>query len=205
MGERHRAEDRRAEIVKAARALCEERGLARTTIKDIADYVGVTRSLFYHYFPDKESVVDAVLEDIVSDFLEQLERWNAARELGNIDKALEDVLVLFRRCVFESGSFRRSLVSRENASLYMRFIWRVADSASQFFVDNTVRDFRRLHNVEIDHVYETFYVLIVGLISYIRANPQADIALLKSIVAHTLHIDGYIPSLIALDEVDGAY
>ena len=197
MGGRKRrmADARRAEIVKAARELCERQGLAHTTIKDIADKVGVTRSLFYHYFPDKEAVVDAVLDDIVSDFLAELKKWNDARERGKIDKALSDVLVIFRSCIFENNSFRRSLASYENAGLYLRFMNMVADAAARFFVENTVRDFERYHDVEIDHVYETFYVLIVGLVGYLRTHPDADPELLKSIAAHTLHIERYIPSL----------
>ena len=45
---------RSAEIVVAARELYEEKGLARTSIQDITNHVGVTRSLFYHYFQNKE-------------------------------------------------------------------------------------------------------------------------------------------------------
>ena len=40
---------RSAEIVVAARELYEEKGLAHTSIQDITNHVGVTRSLFYHY------------------------------------------------------------------------------------------------------------------------------------------------------------
>ena len=50
------AGDRRDEIVDAARSLYEEKGLSRTTIQDITARVGVTRSLFYHYFPNKDAV-----------------------------------------------------------------------------------------------------------------------------------------------------
>lgn len=53
---------RSAEIVVAARELYEEKGLARTSIQDITNHVGVTRSLFYHYFQNKEEVTSAVLD-----------------------------------------------------------------------------------------------------------------------------------------------
>ena len=54
----------------AARTLYEERGLSKTSVQDITDRVGVTRSLFYHYFADKEAVTSAVLDDYVADFIE---------------------------------------------------------------------------------------------------------------------------------------
>ena len=204
MSERHKADDRRDEIVRAARDLCEERGLSQTTIKDIADRVGVTRSLFYHYFPDKESVLDAGLDDIVEDFLGSLDEWNRLREPGNVDRSLQDLLSLFRKRIFETSSFRRSLVSKENASLYTRFVYRVADGSAKFLVDNTVRDLRRYHNVEIDHPYETFYVLVSGMISYMRSHPNAEVDVLKSIVSRALLIDRFVPNMTSLD-VEGAF
>ena len=57
---------RRAQIVHAARELCLEKGFSKVTISDIASRVGMTRSLFYHYFQDKDQVADAVLDDAVS-------------------------------------------------------------------------------------------------------------------------------------------
>lgn len=187
-----RSSDRRGDIVAAARDLYEERGLDRTTMKDIAERVGVTRSLIYHYFSDKDAVTEAVLNDMVEDFLEALRYWNDQRERGHVDKALSDCLRLFRNGVFESGSFRRSLVHTENSSLYLHFVQTVADRIARYMVDSTVVDFERYHQVEIDHVYETFYMLIVGMIGLIRAYPSMSDETIKDIVAQTLHIERYV-------------
>ena len=59
--------ERRADIVAAARELYEEQGLSKTSVQDITNRMGVARSLFYHYFPDKEAVTSAVLDDYVAD------------------------------------------------------------------------------------------------------------------------------------------
>ena len=61
---------RRDAIVEAARQLYEEQGLSRTSVRDITNRVGVTRTLFYHYFPDKEAVTSAVLDNYIEDFIE---------------------------------------------------------------------------------------------------------------------------------------
>ena len=183
---------RRDDIVAAARDLYEERGLDRTTVKDIAERVGVTRSLIYHYFSDKDAVTEAVLDDIVEDFLEALRYWNAQREHGNVDKALADCLRIFRNGIFEGGSFRRSLANTENSALYLRFVQNVADRIACYIVDSTVKDFERYHRVEIEHVYETFYLLIVGLIGLIRAYPTISDETLKDLVAQTLRIERYV-------------
>ena len=49
--QRHRADVadlRRLEIIAAARELYEEKGLSKTSVQDITNRVGVTRTLFYH-------------------------------------------------------------------------------------------------------------------------------------------------------------
>ena len=58
---------RRLQIVQAAREICLEKGFSKITISDIAERVGMTRSLFYHYFQDKDQVADAVLDDVISE------------------------------------------------------------------------------------------------------------------------------------------
>ena len=71
-GESEQHATRRADIVEAARQLYEEQGLSRTSVQDITNRVGVTRTLFYHYFPGKDAVTSAVLDDYIGDYLEAL-------------------------------------------------------------------------------------------------------------------------------------
>ena len=154
--------ERRADIVAAARELYEEQGLSKTSVQDITNRMGVARSLFYHYFPDKEAVTSAVLDDYVADFIEATHYWNAQR---------------------------RSLASHENAALYIDFVNRVADRVATYIVDTTVRDYGALHEIRIEHVYETFYVLILGIVGYLRTHPDVDDEVLKDLIAQTLHMD----------------
>lgn len=181
--------ERRTDIVAAARELYEEQGLSKTSVQDITNRVGVTRSLFYHYFPDKDAVTSAVLDDYVADFLEATHYWNAQRHPGDIESALTSVVKLMRLGVFEHDAFRRSLASRENAALYIDFVNRVADRIATYIVETTVRDYGALHEIRIEHVYETFYVLILGIVGYLRMHPDADDEVLKDIIAQTLHMD----------------
>lgn len=177
------------EIVLATRALYEEKGLSNTSVQDITQKVGVTRSLFYHYFRDKEAVTNAVLDTYISDYLEAVEIWNQQRQIGEIEDALSSAVKLLRVVLFENDSFRIALASKENAELYLEFLNRVADRIARYIVDSTVVDYAIYHTVAIDHVYETFYVLIIGLAGYLRRNPQVDDDILKDIIAQTLHMD----------------
>ena len=182
-------EQRRSDIVEAARQLYEERGLSRTSVKDIVERAGITRSLFYHYFPDKQAVTSAVLDDFIEDYIEALSIWNDERMAGEIEQALDGVVRVLRVSVFEGSSFRRALDTRENAALYIEFINRVADRTARYIVDMTVRDYSELHSVSIVHLYATFYILILGICGYIRTHQDVSDEVLKDIIAQSLHME----------------
>ncbi len=186
-----RADERRSQIVAAARELYERNGLSRTSVQDITNEVGVARSLFYHYFPDKDAVTSAVLDDMIDDYIEALTYWNAERQVGHVNDALASVVKLLRVGLFESNSFHTALATAENAALYLEFVNRVAHHTAIYIIDTTVQDYGKLHEVRIEHLYETFYVLILGVIGYLRNHPDADDAVIADVIAQTLHMDRF--------------
>src|ERR1700712_1802631 len=52
----------RARIVEEAAALIHERGVAGTTLEDVKVAAEVSASQMYHYFPDKNALVQAVID-----------------------------------------------------------------------------------------------------------------------------------------------
>lgn len=56
------AEARRNQLLDVARRLFAERGMERTSIKDIATATGVAQGLIYHYFRGKDDLFWAILE-----------------------------------------------------------------------------------------------------------------------------------------------
>src|SRR4051812_43339188 len=52
----------RARIVEEAAALIHERGVAATTLEDVKVAAEVSGSQMYHYFPDKNELVQAVID-----------------------------------------------------------------------------------------------------------------------------------------------
>ena len=52
----------RARIVEEAAVLIHERGVAGTTLEDVKAAAGVSGSQLYHYFPDKDDLVQAVID-----------------------------------------------------------------------------------------------------------------------------------------------
>lgn len=179
---------RSAEIVVAARELYEEKGLAHTSIQDITNHVGVTRSLFYHYFQNKEEVTSAVLDQYITDFIEAMQHWHENRAMQKTEESLRSMVKIMRMVLFEKNTFRMALSTQENAALYLDFLNRFAAQGAEFMVMHPMVESAKCE-AQSDHLYETFYVLIVGLVSYLRSHPDADDEVLIDIVARTLRLD----------------
>lgn len=184
-----KADERRAEIIAVARDLYEEKGLTRTSIQDITNRVGVTRSLFYHYFKDKDELTSAVLDALVDEYVEALTYWNQGRQEGEIDDALASVVKVLRVGLFENSPLHAALTSKENASLYLEFVNRVTHHIATYMLESTVQDYGKLHEIKIQHLYETFYVLILGVIGYLRTHPDTDDSVIADLIAQTLYLD----------------
>lgn len=187
-----RGDVRREAIVRAARKICLEKGFSKITVSDIASEVGMTRSLFYHYFPDKDSVANAVLDDVIDEILTRLDQWNLERETGNVNKALDDIVHLVRTLIADESPFSNRMIQDGNAGLYIKFIDRAADRIACYIARTTVHDFEQMHGLPIHNVSETFFTLIVGLISLLRSHPDISDSTIKQVIAQTLHIESYI-------------
>jgi AcrR family transcriptional regulator len=61
-GHGNSGKDTRGAILEAAWALFSERGYEATTVDDILSKCGASKGSFYHHFPSKEAVLDAVVE-----------------------------------------------------------------------------------------------------------------------------------------------
>lgn len=178
---------RSAEIVVAARELYEEKGLARTSIQDITNHVGVARSLFYHYFQNKEEVTSAVLDQYITDFLEAMQHWHESQTALATDESLHSMVKIMRMVLFEKNTFRMALSTQENAALYLDFLNRFAAQGAEFMVTHPMVE-QTKYGEQSDHLYETFYVLIVGLVSYLRSHPDVEDEVLIDVVTRMLNI-----------------
>lgn len=190
--ERLAHDDRRDEIINAVRAVVAESGISRLSISAVTKRVGCTRSLFYHYFPTKEDALQAALDQSIDAFMAQLTAWNDQRVTGDIEGALNSAAHMLKTLVLQQDdAMPHTVATGGNAGLYATFVHRVADRTARYICESTVVDFAALHEVRIDHLYETFYVLITGLVMFVRANPDVPEETVKDIIASTLHIEGY--------------
>jgi AcrR family transcriptional regulator len=86
-----KGERTRARIVDEAARLIHEGGVASTTLDDVKAAAGVSGSQLYHYFPDKEELVQAVIDHQADTILDNQRR----ADLGSVEgvQAWRDMLI----------------------------------------------------------------------------------------------------------------
>jgi AcrR family transcriptional regulator len=65
--------ERLSAILKAGRKRFSLYGFEKTTMKDIASDMGLSKGSLYYYFPDKESLYKAIVEDLQQAFIIEIE------------------------------------------------------------------------------------------------------------------------------------
>lgn len=78
---------RRDEILRVAAEVFARRGVAATTVREIADAVGILSGSLYHHFDSKESMVDEILRDYWAERLDNYRRY--IDEAGDAPAILE--------------------------------------------------------------------------------------------------------------------
>jgi AcrR family transcriptional regulator len=128
---RRSAGERRAEILRAAAHCFGTRGFHGTTTRDVAAAVGITEAALYRYFPGKEAIYAAILE----------ERIAAADLIGPIEPA---ALAGDDRAVF-TGLALALLHSVESDPSFLRLMLYSALEGHEMarpFQDTRMRQFR---------------------------------------------------------------
>ena len=100
----------RARIVEEAAALIHERGVAGTTLEDVKAAAEVSGSQMYHYFPDKDDLVQAVI-DYHADAIVSRNR-QALGSANGVEAWRKMVIAAARRTKAKGGCALGSLVGQ---------------------------------------------------------------------------------------------
>lgn len=84
-------DQRREAIVAAALEVAVSKGLASTTVRDVASVMGTSSGLIHHYFDSMDDVLAAAFEQVARQDLEV-----SARLMGEADDPVEALRVFFR-------------------------------------------------------------------------------------------------------------
>lgn len=69
-----KAEERRDEIIEAARELFLVKGYDRTTMREVMARLHIAKGTIYHYFKSKEELLDAVLDSMVAAIVREMQQ-----------------------------------------------------------------------------------------------------------------------------------
>lgn len=185
-----RLEGTMGEIVIAARDLYESRGVASTSIALVARHAGIARSLVYYYFPNKEALTGAVLDDYLEDLLESVATWNELRVFGNTPDELRNCAAAFRRSLYTaSGKPRPMFGVLEELGVRDAFATRAVQETVACIQEYVVSEYAAYRTIEIHLVPETFCLLICGIVGLMKAKPEVTDEEIGALIEQTLRLD----------------
>jgi AcrR family transcriptional regulator len=93
-------------IMEAGIHLFDENGFKSTSIKDIVDYIGVTKGTFYYYFPSKEELLKDIHLHYIDDLIFKKEEILLNSSINFTDKLFEIVYMLIKNIKLNKRSAR---------------------------------------------------------------------------------------------------
>lgn len=90
-------EERKKELLDAARKLFEEKGYMKTSVSDITESIDVAKGTFYYYFETKEDILKGVIDEIIDKNLKRLDLIVKNEDMDAIEKMREIRQILTHR------------------------------------------------------------------------------------------------------------
>ncbi len=190
-----KSDARRAELVRAASELFYEKGMPKTSINDITNRAGVTRSLFYHYFEDKQAIADAIVSDMVDEFVSRIINYAISHRNVDMDEFLMRIAAFVRTYLNEHFDLADPVMRKYNEVILQKFAVSTAQRLSVIFGKNKEVPNSFASRSHTPHPRESFYLLAVGLVSLMIRAPHTTDEVLASIIADNLRIESAYPAL----------
>lgn len=99
-------DERKSEIIRAAKELFIRQGVDQTSVSQIVKEIGVAQGLFYYYFRSKDEVVAAVVDSVLDECEENLRHYSLHPS--------EDFYTNIREFIIIFGSFYQTLCCKLN-------------------------------------------------------------------------------------------
>lgn len=126
-------QERKSEIVQAARRLFNTRGYAKTTITEIIEDVDISKGLFYYYFGSKEEILDEIVSQLVTEDVAALEEI-VDHPADEAPATLMQMLRTHRAIVTDThGQIAVHLHGIDNPQIVIKTVRQVAAKVSPLF------------------------------------------------------------------------
>jgi AcrR family transcriptional regulator len=176
---RRRSEARPGEIVQAALDLFVEKGFSSTRMDEIAKRAGVTKGTVYLYFPSKDDLFRAVVEEMMGAQMESAERLVAEHTGSTRDLVAELIRAWWR----VGGSSRLACMGKLITSEASNF-----PELARYYMDHVVVRTRRIFEAALRRGIER------GELRDVSVTDAARLA-----IAPMVHASIYQRSLLAFD------
>jgi AcrR family transcriptional regulator len=112
-------EERRREILEAAKKLFISQGYEKTQITDITNEMGVAHGLAYHYFKSKAEIFDAVVGEMFEEYWVEIMEIANSTSLNPLEK-IDLAFTRFKRQPFDLSPLVAAVYAEENLELRER-------------------------------------------------------------------------------------
>lgn len=150
----------RREILTAAQRLFNEYGYSSVSLQDIADEVGITKGNLTYYFPKKEQLVEAIVDEYCSlKFEDDLPQSLA--ELDGMFQRMQDAMSSHQLLYLhhaQLGQISESILQKQNER-YLEMRGKLEEAFDSFNARGTFRD--ELYKGEYLQMIDTIYMMTI--------------------------------------------
>lgn len=158
-----KADERREEIIKAARELFHSREYEKATMQDLMKTLNIAKGTIYHYFSSKEDLLEAVVKDLIDEELRKKEALIEDCRRRNLD-AVESIRMLATadRMAEENEQILDMLHQPGNIILHARQLGRYLTQLAPIYAA-VIEEGRDQGAFKTDHPLECAEFLLAGI------------------------------------------
>jgi AcrR family transcriptional regulator len=120
-----KADDRKRDIIDAARELFRERGDDNLTMQELMDKLNIAKGTIYHHFSSKNDLLEAVVEDLIDEELQKKKELLESSRFKNLS-ALEKMRLFVTQDTLaeDNQELLENLHHSENAEMHAKQLGR---------------------------------------------------------------------------------
>ena len=176
-------DQRRAQIIEAARSIIERDGTTKLTAASVAQAVGVSRPLLYHYFANMDELVEEVVSQYVVEFEARFGQWYEEHADDSVDTGLSECAAfmhaeLDKHCPWGIEGPSLGPDGRTRVTYLSRCSKIVSEGLT-----NKEGALSRAIRETVPFPEKTLRVLVLGLSQYQQAQPETTVEEIGQIVS----------------------
>lgn len=181
------SERRRAQVIAAASDCFAERGFHNASIADISKLAGMSSGHIYHYFENKEAIVEAIAEATLDEILEIHADILVGADMleGLISHAVETSIHFSR---LENSRLRLEILSEASRNARLAHIVQTFDRRAKESILEILKCINEsradcLSNSELESQFELISALVSGFLARSVNGPQVN----ENVLRQSLH------------------